>query len=136
MTDLELIIACLAIIAVGVGLFFLTGFITVRKGWIAIVEKLGIYVGTYTKRFNYFLPLLYRRVGMYPLSALTKPISINSSKYQITYQIIDAKSYHYSGHDIEKTLNASGIQTLVLNEKQIGDALAAIGCRVIAIKGE
>lgn len=136
MTDVELIIVCLVIIAVGIGLFFLTGFIHVKRGWIAIIEKLGQYVGTYTKPFVYFAPLFYRRVGMYPLSPITKPLLIGKEKFTLTYQIIDAKTYHYAGHDLNLVANAElhGIEHPSL--EQISQAIAKAGCKTIAVKGE
>lgn len=136
MTDVELIVVCLVVIAAGIGLFFLTGFIHVKRGWVAIIEKLGVYVGTYTKAFVYFAPLFYRRVGMYPLSPLTKPLLIGKDKFTVTYQIIDAKTYHYAGHDLNLVINAElhGIEDPSL--EQISQAIVKAGCKTIAVKGE
>lgn len=136
MTDVELIVACLVIIALGIGLFFLTGFIYVKKGWIAVIEKLGLYVGTYTKRFVYFAPLFYRRVGMYPLSPLTKPLIVGKDRFTITYQITDAKTYHYAGHDLNlvAAIELPGVEHPTLT--QVDHIIAKGGCKTIAVKGE
>lgn len=136
MTDVELIVVCLVVIVVGIGLFFLTGFIHVKRGWIAIVEKLGIYVGTYTKPYVYFAPLFYRRVGMYPLSSITKPLLIGKDKFTLTYQIIDAKAYHYAGHDLNLVANVElkGVEHPSL--EQISQVIAKAGCKTIAVKGD
>lgn len=135
MTDLELLLACLVIIAVGIILFVLTGFIGVKKGWVAVIEKVGLYVGTYTKRWTYFTPLLYRRVGMYPLSPMTKPIEVNGKKFIVTYKILDAKAYHYSGHDVQGALRLAYKAPEIPTRENIQSVVSSIGCECIDVKG-
>ncbi len=135
MTDLELLLTCLVIIAVGIILFVLTGFIGVKKGWVAVIEKMGIYVGTYTKRWTYFTPLLYRRVGMYPLSAMTKPIDVNGKKFIVTYRILDAKAYHYSGHDVQGAVRCAYKGPELPTQENVQTVIQSIGCECIDVKG-
>ncbi len=135
MTDLELLLTCLAFIAVGIILFVLTGFIGVKKGWIAVVEKMEIFVGTYTKRWTYFTPLLYRRVGMYPLAPMTKPIEVNGHKFMVTYRILDAKAYHYSGHDVQGAVRLAYRGPEVPTKENVQAVIQSIGCECIDVKG-
>ena len=89
-------------------LFFLTGFIRVKKGCVAIIERVGNFVGLYKPGMYYFAPILYRRVGMYRIGEISSTFDINRDQYKITYEIEDVKKYHYVGaHDIEGILTAS-----------------------------
>lgn len=102
------LIALACVIAIGVLLFALTGFIRVKKGHVAIIEKTALFVGIYRSGLYYFAPLLYRRVGMYPTKEITRHFVINRQGYILTYQIVNFKKYHYEGHhDIESVLKAS-----------------------------
>ena len=102
-----------ALIFIGVALlggllFFLTGFIRVWKGRVAIIERAGLFVGLYKPGIYYFAPIVYRRVGMYRVGEIKEVYLINRVDYQITYEIVDVKQYHYVGHhDIEGILRAS-----------------------------
>ncbi len=135
MTDLELLLTCLAIIAVGIILFVLTGFIGVKKGWIAVIEKMEIFVCTTTKRWTYFTPLLYRRVGMYPLASMTKPVEVNGHKFMVTYRILDVKAYHYSGHDIQGAVRLAYKGPEVPTQENVKTVIQSIGCECIDVKG-
>lgn len=89
-------------------LFFLTGFIHVSKGRVAIIERVGMFVGIYKSGMHYFAPIIYRRVGMYRIGEIKEIYPINRSEYRITYEILDVKKFHYDGHhDVEGILRAS-----------------------------
>jgi len=97
-----------AVFLLGGILFFLTGFIHVKKGCVAIIERVGNFVGLYKPGTYYFAPILYRRVGMYHIGEVSERFDVNRDQYKITYEITDVKKYHYVGaHDIEGILNAS-----------------------------
>lgn len=98
----------LGILLLGGILYALTGFISVKKGRVAIIERVGQFVGLYKPGLYYFAPMLYRRVGMYRVGVIKDQYLINRIDYQLTYEIIDVKIYHYVGkHDIEGILRAS-----------------------------
>ena len=102
MTDLEFLLTVIAILLMGILLFILTGFIHVKKGFAAIIEKTGRYCGTYQAGLYYFVPLLMRRVGMYKLGECHRFVELDRQKgYFVDYEIMDIKLFHYSGHDIE-----------------------------------
>lgn len=117
----------LAIVLLGIILFALTGFIVVKRNHVAIIEKMGNFVGIYKPGLYYFAPLLYRRVGMYKIDKIEKIIEIKKEEYKLNYEIEDVKMFHYIGkHDVEtilvRTLKETDnlSETLTKNYKQIG----------------
>ena len=65
LTPLQFGLIFLGILVLSAILFILTGFIHVRKGRVAIIERVGIFVGIFKPGFYFFAPIVYRRVGMY-----------------------------------------------------------------------
>lgn len=117
----------LAIVLLGIILSALTGFIVVKRNHVAIIEKMGNFVGIYKPGLYYFAPLLYRRVGMYKIDKIEKIIEIKKEEYKLNYEIEDVKMFHYIGkHDVETILvralkeNDNLSETLTKNYKQIG----------------
>ncbi len=118
----------LGIVVLGIILFALTGFIVVKKKCVAIIEKVGNFVGVYKPGLYYFAPLLYRRVGMYRMDEIEKILEVNKQEYKLKYEIEDVKMFHYIGkHDVESILVASLrddndnlSETLSKRYKQIG----------------
>ncbi len=131
-----------ALIALGIALlgailFVLTGFIYVKKGYVAIIERTGLYVGIFEKGFHYFAPLLYRRVGMYPVGEAEREIVIDKVKYFVKYEITDVKCFHYVGnHDLETPLK----DALANNKDKLKETLiekySAIGVKFIGLQKE
>lgn len=120
----------LGVFLLGGLLFFLTGFIRVYKGRVAIIERVGQFVGLYKPGIYYFAPILYRRVGMYRVGEIKEKYLINRVDYQITYEIEDVKQYHYVGHhDIEGILRA----TLMDSKDNLSDALIK-RCKEVGVK--
>ncbi len=98
----------LGIVLLSALLFALTGFIIVKKKCVAIIERVGNFVGIYKPGIYYFAPILYRRVGMYKIGEIKQIIDINRIDYKIAYEIVDVKKFHYIGkHDIKGVLVAS-----------------------------
>lgn len=125
----------LAIVILGIILFALTGFIVVKKKCVAIIEKVGNFVGVYKPGIYYFAPLLYRRVGMYRMDQIDKIIAINKQEYKLKYEIEDVKIFHYIGkHDVESILVAS----LRDNNDNLSDVLSKrynqIGVKFISLE--
>lgn len=108
LTPLQFGLIMIAILALGAILFFLTGFIKVKKGRVAIIERIGNFIGIYKPGIYYFFPLLYRRVGMYKVGEFKEIYEIDRIQYQVTYEIVDIKKYHYVGkHDMYGIIKAS-----------------------------
>lgn len=101
-----------SILLLGILLYISTGFIFVNKSRVAIIERMGKYVGTYGPKLYYFAPLIYRRVGYYKVGIISQKIVIDRKKYIVQFEILNFKQFHYVGnHDVTGILKAS------LNEK-------------------
>lgn len=130
----SLYIVALIAIALGIILMILTGFIHVKKGYIAIIEKLGVYHGTYKPGFHYFAPFVYRRVGMYKNSPSEIELTINATIIRIKIVVLDFKKYHYatkSFMDIVNTLKSKNYSTIEIFINELQDELINIGCSLI-----
>ena len=136
MTETELLLAIESILVVGSTLWLLSGIIHVKEGTIAVIEKKGLYVGTYTKRWLFFFSPAYEAVGMYPLTPISLTLEIQNRTYHITYQILDAKTFHYSGHDVPWAISLALRDKEKITLGQIQDVIRAIGCACIEAKGE
>lgn len=136
MTETQLLILILSILAAGILLFILTGFIGVKKGWVAVVEKKGLYAGTYTKRWVYFFRFAYEAVGRYPLFPIAQTLEINGKKFDIIYSILDVKTFHYSGHDIPSAARIAFKDKTAPTVGQVKDMIRTIGCECIEVKGD
>jgi hypothetical protein len=111
MTDQQFYITLASVVVAGIILFVLTGFINIKKGFVAIIERTGRYIGTYQAGLRYFLPLADRRVGLYKLGECRRLVEIDRyTSYFLDYEVRDFKLFHYSGHDLD------GLVRLALNE--------------------
>ena len=135
MTDQQFYITILSVFVAGAILFVLTGFINVKKGYVAIIERAGRYIGTYQSGLHYFMPLVDRRVGLYKLGECRRLVEIDRFvTYFLEYEIIDIKAFHYSGHDLD------GLARLALKEAPQDPSLslktrcAFIGVRYIGFE--
>ncbi|NMV82320.1 MAG: hypothetical protein GX816_02065 [Erysipelotrichia bacterium] len=135
MTDQQFYITIGCVVALGIVLFIFTGFINVKKGFVAIIERAGIYIGTYQSGFRYFAPLVDRRVGLYKIGKCRRLVEVDRYKsYFLDYEITNFKDFHYSGHDLD------GLVRLALNESpddlslSLKTRCALIGVCFIAIE--
>ena len=103
--DLTLLIVMAIAILLGVVIFFLSGVVFNKSDTVYIMERLGIYAGTFNVRVKYFFPLLYRRVGVYKKGSYKEEIYIGKDKYYLEYRISNYETFHYSGHDISKLID-------------------------------
>ncbi len=102
------ILVVLIVIAIGITFFLLTGFIHVKKGYIAIIEKTGEFVGIYHSGMHYFTPLAYRRVGLYKIGVIKRKVLVNRDYYYITFEILDYYKFHYEGkHNVDGALKSA-----------------------------
>lgn len=111
MTEQQFYITVASVVLAGIILFTLTGFINIKKGFVAIIERAGRYIGTYRSGLRYFAPLVDRRVGLYKLGKCRRLVEVDRyNSYFLDYEILDFKLFHYSGHDLD------GLVRLALNE--------------------
>lgn len=128
LSPLQFALVLTGVLLLGAILFFLTGFIHVKKGYVAIIERTGTFLNIYKSGFHYFFPLLYRRVGMYPVGEAKIIYTLDREDYRLTIEILDVKKYHYEGHhDAEGIVKASLkdskdklSETLVSRFKKVG----------------
>lgn len=120
----------LAALFLGAILMLLTGFIHVKKGYSAIVEKLGEYYGTYQEGFHYFKPFVYRRAGMYK-NITELEITVNKTVIKIKIKIDDLKKYHYnttSFNEIVEKLAKNNYPEIEDFIAVLNNELMTIGC--------
>lgn len=134
-TPLIITITMIIVIVLGVAIFLLTGFIHVKKGYIAIIERVDVYVKMSTKRWNYFPPILYRRAGYYFLGVNNREINLpNGTKAKLFYEIKDVLLYHYSGHNIKSAIDRYYfLNNNHLNIDTLKQALNSIGVNFVEI---
>lgn len=127
------IIAIVAIV-IGAFLFFLSCFIHVKKGYIAIIEKMEIYHGTYKSGFYLFPPFVYRRVGMYKIDPTEFEITVCNKIIKINVQIIDFKEYHYSHKyfgDIINDVQQKEYESINQFISDLQESLISVGCSLV-----
>ena len=103
-THWPLLLVIALIIVAGLILFIFVGFIGVKKGRVAIIERVGLYVET-IERTKFYTPIIYRRAGYYKLGP-QKVIKVlpNGKKAILIMEIGNPILYHYSGHNLDQEL--------------------------------
>lgn len=91
----------------GVCLFFLSGFLHIKKGYCAIIEKVGNFVGVYEEGWHYFFPLFYRRVAMYQKKPYVRQVTVGKFTIELSILVQDPKAYYYSGKNFLDILQES-----------------------------
>ena len=83
------------------------------------------------------MPIVYQRKGVYYKDVITRGITtINNNLLMLTYQIEDFQKYHYSGRDIEGTINKVHQEKGEMNEEILKETLESIGVKYISIKAK
>lgn len=96
--DLIFIIAVGVALVLGAIIFFFAGLYHVKKDYVIIVEKARKFYALYEEGWHFKMPVAYQRVGLYCVAPqVRRYVATSGNKLSITYQIIDAKKYHYSG---------------------------------------
>ncbi len=131
----QLALIMLAIVLLAIILFALTGFTSVKKNYVAIIEKMGNFVGVYKPGFYYFIPLLYRKVGTYKMDELNKIVQVDDQEYKINYEIVDVKMFHYIGKDDVKSVLTSSLANKKDNlSKTLTEQYKRIGVKFISLE--
>jgi hypothetical protein len=134
LTPLQFGLIFLGILVLSAILFILTGFIHVKKGRVAIIERVGLFVGIFKPGFYFFAPIVYRRVGMYRVGEIKENYEYKRENYRLSYEIVDVKTYHYIGkHDIEGILMATLKDSDTLSET-LTKRCEKIGVRFIQLE--
>lgn len=133
LSELDFLFIALSILLLGIILFFLTGFVKIKKDSIAIIERMGMYVGTYREGIRYFLPLIYRRAGMYKIGETSRDVDISRyEKSHVNYEIMNVKLFHYSGHDFDGIIRIAYRDYKNDMDTYLKDAFLKVGVRYIS----
>lgn len=100
--DKALLIATAIAIVLGIIIFFFAGLFRIKKGYVAIIEKMGEYHKAINEGWHFAFPIVYSRVGLYCiLPQVRRYVTKSGNKLSITYQIEDVKKYHYNRIELE-----------------------------------
>ncbi len=131
---LTLLYVVLGIIALGALLYLYNCFIKVSKDRVAIIERMGIYLGTYGKGWHFFNPLTTRRVGYYKLGTTEVIFYINRDKYSVKFDILNFKDYHYIGaHDAIGICKASLQDSKDNLSETLIKRFEKVGCKFVSL---
>lgn len=124
-------------IILGAALFFLAGIYKVKKDKAMVIEKAEQFYGVYNQGTYFFMPVLYKRKGVYTLVPMEKDIHIEGLRDMVvTYQVIDVKKYHYYQGDVEQLIRDTYEKFPDLNEETLRNELENIGIKYINIRGK
>lgn len=123
-----------SIVALGIILFALTGFIRVKKGYVAIIEKMGLYVGTFQSGLYYFTPLLARRAGLYKLGEVSRLVEVSRfDSFLLTYEVLNYKQFHYRGHDLDSLVKLAHKENPLDLESSLEKTCPLLGVKFIKV---
>lgn len=132
--DLALIIVIPSVLILGMIILLLCGVYHVRANRVYIIEKYNEFNRLLYEGWYFLPPLIYRRAAFYSLLPQYRTICLENGKYiKITYQIEDAKLYHYSRKmidvyllDITRSKNDITLQYLIEEYTKIGIKLISV----------
>ena len=133
--DLALIIIIPLVLVVGMVILLLCGVYHVRANRVYIIEKYNefnrlLYTGWY-----FLPPLIYRRAAFYSLLPQYRTICLENGKYiKITYQIEDAKLYHYSRKMIDVYLLEITRPKSDITLEYLTEEYTKIGVKLISVQ--
>lgn len=133
--DVILIIILGSTLLISVILFFLSGIYRVKKGYVMIIEKAEKFYQACPEGRYYFMPVAYKRKGVYPLLPLEKDLHLkNGNVLLITYQIEDPVKFHYSSRDIELEINNAVDENPEMSKEILESTLDNIGIKFLGIR--
>lgn len=133
--DIALLIATGAAILLGIIIFFLAGLYHVKKDHCIIIEKARQYYQTYEEGWHFKMPIIYQRVGLYCLLPQVRVYTTESgNKLNVTYQIVDVKTYHYKGIKFETLMKVIEKENSEITLTVLQDKFKEYGLQFINIK--
>ena len=133
--DIVLLIILSSVILLSVIIFFLSGVYRVKKGYTMIIEKAEEFYKECGEGKYFFMPVVYKRKGIYPLSPLEKDVHLeNGNTLILTFQIIDVKKFHYSSRDVELEINKAAKENEEMDEEVLRSTLENIGVKYLGIR--
>ena len=135
--DIILLITLGATVILGSLIFFLAGIYRVKKNTVMLIEKAEQFYNIYPEGTYFFMPVIYKRKGIYTIVPMEKDIHIEGLRDLIlTFQVIDVKKYHYYSGDVEKKVRETYLNNPEINEDILKDALDSIGIKYINIRAK
>lgn len=101
----QVFLIILVVLLIGIVLLCLSGIMVVKKDHEAVIEKVGMFLKVCKSGVYYMSPFAYRRVGIYSILPKQRQVQVGKNLIVINYKIVDVKTYHYSGHNIEKVFS-------------------------------
>lgn len=124
-------------ILLGSLIFFLAGVYKVKKDKAMVIEKAEKFYGIYKEGTYFFMPVLYKRKGVYTLVPMEKDINIKELRPMVlTFQVEDVKEYHYYDGDVEKRVMEIYEKSPDLDEETLREGLKEIGIKYIKIRAK
>ena len=133
--DITLLIILGSTLVISIILFFVSGIYRVKKGYMMVIEKAEKFYQVCPEGRYYFMPVMYKRKGIYPLEPLEKDLHLkNGNVLLITYQIVDVQKFHYSSRDIELEVNKAVDQNPEMSKEILETTLDNIGVKFLGIR--
>lgn len=124
-------------IILGAIIFFLAGVYKVKENKAMVIEKAEKFYGVYTKGLYFFMPIVYKRKGVYTLVPMERDIYIEGLRDMVlTYQVIDVEKYHYYDGDVSDLVRRTYEKFPDLEEEILIDELNNIGIKYISIRAK
>ena len=107
----------------------------VKSDHVVIIEKAGSYYKTLTQGWHYAFPIVYQRVGSYITAAQVRRYNtIKGNKLSVTYQLEDAKMFHYAHTDFETIMRKIETENEEINLEILQKEFAKRGLKFINIQ--
>lgn len=133
--DITLLIILGSTLVISIILFFVSGIYRVKKRYMMVIEKAEKFYQVCPEGRYYFMPVMYKRKGIYPLEPLEKDLHLkNGNVLLITYQIVDVQKFHYSSRDIELEVNKAVDQNPEMSKEILETTLDNIGVKFLGIR--
>ena len=133
--DITLLIILGSTLVISIILFFVSGIYRVKKGYMMVIEKAEKFYQVCPEGRYYFMPVMYKRKGIYPLEPLEKDLHLkNGNVLLITYQIVDVQKFHYSSRDIELEVNKAVDENSEMSKEILEATLDNIGVKFLGIR--
>ena len=133
--DITLLIILGSTLVISIILFFVSGIYRVKKGYMMVIEKAEKFYQVCPEGRYYFMPVMYKRKGIYPLEPLEKDLHLkNGNVLLITYQIVDVQKFHYSSRDIELEVNKAVDENPEMSKEILETTLDNIGVKFLGIR--
>ena len=131
------LIALGIVIILGGLFFFFAGLFKVKKDQVMIIERMNEFKGVYEKGIYWFMPIVYRRVGVYTMKEMEQTIHFDDLRDMvIRFQVGDVIKYHYSEYNVEQKVNEAHKKYPEMSEEILKSELLDIGIRFISIRAK